>query len=177
MNREQKGEIVAQLKERLSQSPNIYLTDFTGVTVQSITDFRRQLRERGVDYTVVKNTLALRALEAASVSGVEDVIAGPTAFVFAGDDPLAAAQVLTEFSKKHDDFMVKAGLVEGRRINADEVKRLASLPSRDEMLGQLAGLMQAPLQSFVGALDGLLYQMVGVLDALREQRATAEPQA
>jgi large subunit ribosomal protein L10 len=177
MNRDKKGEIVAQLTEQLSQSPNIYLTDFTGVTVKSITDFRRKLRDAGVQYTVVKNTLALRALEAASLTGVEDVVAGPTAFVFAGDDPMAAAQVLAEFSKKHDDFSVKAGLVEGRRVSAADVKRLASLPSRDEMLGQVAGLMQAPLQSFVGALDGLLYQMVGVLEALREQRATAEPQA
>jgi large subunit ribosomal protein L10 len=177
MNREQKGEIVTQLTEKLSQSPNIYLTDFTGVSVQSITDFRRKLRAAGVEYTVVKNTLALRALEAASVSGVDDAFAGPTAFVFAGDDPVGAAQVLDEFSKKHDAFTVKAGLVEGRRISESDVKKLASLPPRDELLGQVAGLMQAPLQSFVGALDGLLYQMVGVLEALREQRATAEPQA
>jgi len=177
MNREKKGEIVAELTDRLSQSPNIYLTDFTGVTVKSITDFRRKLRAAGVEYTVVKNTLALRALEAASVSGVEDLLAGPTAFVFAGDDPVTAAQLLAEFSKQHEKFTVKAGLVDGQYVTADDVKRLASLPSRDQMLGQIAGLMQAPLQSFVGALDGLLYQMVGVLDALREQRATAEPQA
>jgi len=168
MNREKKGEIVAQLTERLSQSPNIYLTDFTGVTVKSITE---------VEYTVVKNTLALRAMEAASVSGVQDVLTGPTAFVFAGDDPVIAAQVLAEFAKQHEKFTVKAGLVDGQQVDAADVKRLASLPPRDEMLGQLAGLMQAPLQSFAGAIDGLLYQMVGVLDALREQRATAEPQA
>ena len=177
MNREKKGELVAQLTERFSQAPNIYLTDFTGVAVKSMTDFRRKLRAVGVEYTVVKNTLALRAMEAASVSGVEDVLAGPTAFVFAGEDPVAAAQVLAEFSKRHEKFTVKAGLVDGQRVTAADVKRLASLPSRDQLLGQVAGLMQAPLQGFVGALDGLLYQMVGVLDALREQRATAEPQA
>lgn len=177
MNRDEKGALVAQLTDRLSQSPNIYLTDFTGVDVQSITDFRRKLRAAGVEYTVVKNTLALRAMEAASVSGLDDVLTGPTAVVFAGEDPVSAAQVLDDFSKQHERFSVKAGLVEGRRIAADDVKRLASLPSRDELLGQLAGLMQAPMQSFVGALDGLLYQMVGVLEALREQRATAEPQA
>jgi large subunit ribosomal protein L10 len=177
MNREKKGEIVAQFTDRLTQSPNIYVTDFTGVTVKSITDFRRQLRAAGVEYAVVKNTLALRALEAVSISDINDVLVGPTAFVFAGDDPLAAARVLAEFSKKHEKFAVKAGIVDGQHVTAADVKRLASLPSRDEMLGQLAGLMQAPLQSFVGALDGLLYQMVGVLDALREQRAAAEPQA
>ena len=97
--------------------------------------------------------------------------------MFAGEDPIAAAQVLSDFSKANEKFTVKAGLVEGRRISAADVKRLASLPSRDQLLGQVAGLMQAPMQNFVGALDGLLYQMAGVLDALREQRATAEPQA
>jgi len=177
MNRDKKGEVVEQLTERLSQSPNIYLTDFTGVTVKSITDFRRKLRAAGVEYTVVKNTLAKRAFEAASVSGVDDVMAGPTALVFAGEDPVAAAQILAEFSKEHESFSVKAGLVEGQRVSGADVKKLASLPSREELLGQMAGLMQGPLQSFVGALDGLLYQMAGVLEALREQRAAAEPQA
>ncbi len=177
MNREQKGTIVAKLTERLTESPNIYLTDFTGVTVKSITDFRRKLRAAGVEYAVVKNTLALRAFEAASVTGVEDVLEGPTALVFAGEDPIVAAQLLADFSKKHESFTVKAGLLDGQRVTGGDVKRLASLPSRDEMLGQLAGLMQSPLQEFVGALDGLMYQMVGVLEALREQRAIAEPQA
>ena len=177
MNREKKGEIIAQLTERLSQSPNIYLTDFTGVSVKSITGFSRALRAAGVEYTVVKNTLALRALETASVSGLDEVLIGPTAFVFAGEDPVPAAKVLAEFSKQHERFTVKAGLVDGRTVGAAEVKRLASLPPRDQLMGQVAGLMQAPLQNFVVVLEGFLYQMVGVLDALREQRATSEPQA
>jgi large subunit ribosomal protein L10 len=96
--------------------------------------------------------------------------------VFAGDDPVAAAKLLADFQREHDSLAVKGGLVDGQPITAAEIKRLASLPSHDQLLGQAVGLMQAPLQGFVGALGGLLHQMVGVLEALREQSATAEPQ-
>ncbi len=177
MNRDQKVEVVEQLTDRLTTSPSIYVADFTGVAVKPMTEFRRKLRSAGVEFVVVKNTLAKRALEAASVSGIEEVLNGPTGFVFVGEDPVTAAKVVSDFAKEHDRFTVKAGLVSGQPVTADDVKRLASLPSREELLGLLAGYMQAPLQGFAGALDGLLYQMVGVLDSLREQRAAAEPQA
>jgi large subunit ribosomal protein L10 len=177
MNRTEKNEVVKRLAEQLSQSPNIYLTDFTGIAVKPMTELRSKMRKAGIRYVVVKNTLALRALEEASVSGIQDVLAGPTAFVFAGEDPLTAAKLLSEFQKEHEGMQVKAGLVDGQPVSAGEVKRLASLPSRDQLLGQALGLMQAPLQGFVSAVDGLLYQMVGAIEALRTVRAAAEPKA
>ena len=176
MNRTEKAELVDRLAGQLAKSSTLYLTDFTGIAVKPMTELRRRMRQAGVEYTVVKNTLALRALEAASVVGVEEGMAGPTAFVFAGDDPVTAAKLLADFQKEHDSLTVKAGLVNGQPITAAEIKRLASLPSRDQLLGQAAGLMQAPLQGFIGVLGGLMHQMVGVLEALREQSATAEPQ-
>jgi large subunit ribosomal protein L10 len=177
MNRTKKAELVDQLKERLSESPNLYLTDFTGIAVKPMTELRSKMRSAGVEYLVVKNTLALRALEETSVSGVEEVFAGPTAFVFAGEDPVVAARLIAEFQKEHESLTVKAGLVDGQPVTAAEVKRLASLPGRDQLLAEAAGLMQAPLQGFVAALGGLLFQLVGALDALRTQRVSAEPQA
>jgi large subunit ribosomal protein L10 len=177
MNRTEKTEVVKRLAEQLSQSPNIYLTDFTGIAVKPMTELRSKMRTAGVQYVVVKNTLALRALEEVSVSGIQDVLAGPTAFVFAGDDPVTAARLLAEFQKEHQGLKVKAGLVQGQPVSASEVKRLASLPSRDQLLGQALGLMQAPLQGFASAIDGLLYQMVGAIEALRAERAAAETQA
>ena len=116
-------------------------------------------------------------MEAAAVKGIEDVVTGPTAFVFAGEDPVTAAKLLADFQKEHEQLQVKAGLVDGQPVTADEVKRLASLPSREQLLSQALGLMQAPLQGFAGAIDSLLYQMAGAIDALRAQRAAAEPQA
>lgn len=175
MNRTQKGEIVAQLTERLQRSPNLYLTDFTGIGVKPMTELRRKLRAAGVEYVVVKNTLALRALETVEVGvgGLTEELKGPTAFVFAGPDPVSAAKVLTEFQKEHEVLTVKSGLLEGRAVTADEVARLATLPSRDQLLAQLGGAFQAPMQGFVGALTGLLYQFVGAVEALRAERAGA----
>jgi large subunit ribosomal protein L10 len=173
MNRTQKGEIVAQLTERLRRSENMYLTDFTGIGVKPMTELRRKLRDAGVEYVVVKNTLALRALETVDVSDLSDDLKGPTAFVFAGPDPVSAAKVLTEFQKEYEVLTVKSGRLEGRMVTAEEVARLATLPSREQLLAQLGGAFQAPMQNFVGALSGLLYQFVGAVEALRAERAGA----
>jgi len=173
MKRAKKEIVIGDLTTRLARSPNVYVTDFTGIAVKPMTELRRKLRDVGVEYIVVKNTLALRALKDASVSGIEDELRGPTGFVFAGDDPVTAAKVLAAFQKEHESLAVKAGLVEGRAMTATEVTRLAMLPSREELLAQLGGALQAPLQGFAGALTGLLYQFVGAVEALRAQRASA----
>lgn len=173
MNREQKAEVVKRLATELKDSPNLYLTDFTGIAVKPMTEFRNKLRSAGVRYRVVKNTLALQALEQASVTGFEEQFTGPTAVVFAGDDPLTAAKLITEFQKEHETLTVKAGLVEGRSVGPDEVRRLATLPSREELMSQMGGALQAPLQGFVGALSGLLNQFVGAVEALRADRAAS----
>lgn len=171
MNRAKKSDIVERLSVRLRESPNLYLTDFTGLAVKPMTELRRQLRAGGFEYVVVKNTLALRALESVATSGLEELLHGPTAVVFAGDQPVAAAKVLSAFQKQHEALTLKAGVVEGRQIGPQEITRLATLPSREELLSQLAGTMQAPMQSFVGVLSGLLYQFAGAVEALRAQRA------
>jgi large subunit ribosomal protein L10 len=171
MNRTKKGTLVAQLTEQFQQSPTVYLTDFTGLSVKPMTDLRRKLRAAGVEYVVVKNTLALRAMASASVTGIEADITGPTGMVFAGEEPVAAAKVLAAFQKEHETLQLKAAIVEGERLGPDEIKRLATLPSREELLAQLAGAMQAPMQGFAGAISSLLYQFVGAVEALRAQRA------
>jgi large subunit ribosomal protein L10 len=173
MNRDKKNQVVEELTARLERSPNLYLTDFTGLSVKPMTELRRKLREAGVEYAVVKNTLALRAFESASVSGFDEMLNGPTAVVFAGEEPFSTAKVLAQFQKEHDALTFKAGLVEGKMVDPDEIRRLATLPSRDELMGQVAGAMQAPLQAFAGAMSGLLNQFVGAVEALRAQRAGA----
>jgi large subunit ribosomal protein L10 len=173
MNRTKKHDVVAKLSARLQESPNLYLTDFTGLSVKPMTELRRKLRDVGVEYVVVKNTLALRALGSASVEGLDAELAGPTGIVLAGSEPVAAAKVLATFQKEYEALTFKVGLVEGRTVSPDAIKRLATLPSRDELMGQMAGAFQAPLQGFVGALTGLLHQFVGAVEALRAQRAGA----
>ena len=172
LKRSEKEQLVTALSGELREHPNVYLTDFTGLAVKNITELRRRLREAGVKYVVVKNTLARRALAEAEIDGLEEHLTGPTAFALA-HAPVEAAKILVEFQKEFEAFQVKAARVEGRAADAQMVERLATLPTRDELLGQLAGGLQSPLQGFVGALNGLLYLWVGVLEALRAQRAEA----
>ena len=171
--RAQKSDIVVGLTDRLTRSPAIYVTDFTGLPVKRMTELRRKLRGVGVGYVVVKNTLAARAFAQVKITGMDDVLAGATGLVFAGPDPVGAAKILADFHKEFQQPTVKAGLLEGKRISADEVKRLATLPSREVLLAQLGGAFQAPMAGFVGALNGLLLQWVGALEALRVQRGNA----
>ena len=168
-----KSEVIVALKERLNKSPAIYVTDFTGLTVKRMTDLRRKLRGVGVGYEVVKNTLAARAFSEVQISGLDDVLNGATGLVFAGPDPVGAAKILEDFNREFQQPKVKAGLFDGKRISAEEVKRLATLPSREVLLAQLGGAFQAPMAGMLGAMNGLLSQWVGALEALRVQRGNA----
>ena len=173
MSKSERQATVESLAEQLRGSPNLYVTDFSGLSVLRMTEFRRRLRAAGVAYVVVKNTLAQRALAANAVTELDGHLTGPTGLVLAGKDPVAAAKVLTDFAKEFEKPAIKAGLVDGRTVTPDQVKRLAALPSREQLLGQLGGALQAPLAQFAGVMNGLLYQVVGALEALRSQRSAA----
>ncbi|MDH4043097.1 MAG: 50S ribosomal protein L10 [Gemmatimonadota bacterium] len=170
MKRTEKSTIVADIRARIARRPNVYLTDFTGLKVKQVTDLRRRFRQAGLEYVVLKNTLAQRALAEADITGLDDALAGPTGWVFA-EDPVTAAKIIADFQKEAGSFQVKIGLVEGRPVTPEDVSRLAKLPSRTELLSQLAGALQAPLQAFLGVTNGLMYQWVGALEALRSQRS------
>lgn len=172
----QKAELVSSLANRLRRSQTIYVTDFTGLDVAQITQLRRKLRAAGAEYAVVKNTLALRALTAAQVAGIEGHLDGPTALVLGGADPVAPAKILADFAKEHEKPSVRGGLVEGKTITPAEVRRLAALPSKPELMAQLAGSLQGPLAGFVGVLSGLMWNMLGALEALHTKRASGAAQ-
>jgi len=167
----EKQEAVTALVAHLKRSPTIYVTDFTGLNVKRLTELRRKLRAAGVEYVVVKNTLALRAFAEAAVTGLESHLAGPTALVLGGADPVAPAKVLSDFAKEHEKPAIKIALVEGKTITPAQVKVLAALPSRTELLAQLGGALQAPMAGLLGAMNGLLYMMVGALEALQTKRS------
>ena len=159
MSKSERETQVTVLTDRLKDTRNIYVTDFTGLSVGKMTELRRRLRAAGARYVLVKNTLAQRALAANKIAELDDHLAGPTGLVLAGSDPLAAAKVLGEFAKENQKLSVRIGLVDGKAVNPAYVKRLGELPGREALLGQ-----------FAGCLNGVLYQMVGALEALREQR-------
>lgn len=171
MKREEKEKLVTELSQKLNSAQSLYYTDFTGLNVKRMTDLRRRLKKAGVEYVVIKNTLALRAVNESGL--VADTLKGPTGLVVA-KDPVSAAKVLTDFAKENEDKpAVKGGLLSGKRIDNAQLKRLASLPSREQMLADLGAGMQSPMAAFVGALNGLLYMFAGALEALKTQREGA----
>ena len=170
MNRAEKQAMVEQLSERIKGSPNLYLTDFTGLDVENATEFRRRLRATGVEYVVVKNSLMRRALDDELLASLGEHLNGPTGLVLAGSEPVAAAKVIADFQKAFDLPRVKVGVVEQQVVEAQQVAVLATLPPREQMLSQLAGAMQGPMAGLVGSLNGLLYNVVGVFEALKAQR-------
>ncbi len=170
MNRTDKQALVTQLSERIKGSPNLYLTDFTGLDVENATEFRRRLRATGVEYVVVKNSLMRRALDDNLLGSLDEHLNGPTGLVLAGSEPVAAAKVIADFQNEFALLKIKVGVVEDQVVEATQVAALAKLPSREQMLSQLAGAMQGPLSGLVGSLNGLLYKVVGVFEALKAQR-------
>jgi large subunit ribosomal protein L10 len=171
MKRTDKEQLVTELRDKLKGAKALYYTDFTGLNVKRMTELRRRLRRAGVEYVVIKNTLALRAVNESGLAGSR--LRGPTGLVISRD-PVSGAKVLSDFAKENDQKPgIKGGLLDGKQIGVDQVKQLASLPSREQMLAQLAGGLQSPLAGFVGALNGLLYMFAGALDALRTQREGA----
>ena len=171
MKRNEKQELVSELSQKIKGAKALYYTDFTGLNVKRMTDLRRRLRKAGVEYVVIKNTLALRAVNESGLVG--ERLRGPTGVVI-GTDPVAAAKVLTDFAKENDQKPgIKGGMFDGKSIDTDQVKRLATMPSREQMLAELGAGLMSPLAAFAGALNGMMYQMVGALEALRQQREGA----
>ena len=173
MKRSDKEQLVAVLSDKIKSATVLYYTDFTGLNVKRMTELRRRFRRAGVEYVVIKNTLAARAATDAGLDAAIDRLRGPTGVVI-GTDAVAAAKVLADFAKENDQRPeVKGGMLEGKALDADQVKKLALMPSREQMLAELGGGLQSPLAGFVGALNGLLYMFVGALDALKTQRESA----
>lgn len=167
MKKPEKDKLVAELKEKLSGAKALYYTDFTGLNVKRMTDLRRRLRKANVEYVVIKNTLALRAVNESGL--VATKLKGQTGLVIA-KDPVTAAKVIADFARENDARpAVKGGLLEGKALNVEQVKKLASMPSREQMLAELGAGLQSPMAAFVGALNGLMYMMVGALEARRAQ--------
>jgi len=171
MKRTEKEQLVTELTDKIKGASAVYYTDFTGLNVKRMTELRRRLRRAGVEYVVIKNTLALRAVNESGLAGSR--LRGPTGIVV-GKDAVAAAKVLTDFAKENEQKPeVKGGLLDGRVIHAAQVQKLASLPSREQLLAELGAGLMSPMASFVGAMNGLLYMFAGALDALKTQREGA----
>jgi large subunit ribosomal protein L10 len=171
----EKKKIVTGLGARLNGVKCLYLADFTGLGVAEITDLRRHLSDANVDFVVVKNTLAKRALEDTPYAALAEYLEGPNAFAFSTEDVVSPAKVLTDFAKASDRPQIKAGAIEGQVVSLEEIRRIAKLPGREALLGQIVGYARAPIAGLVYTLNGLLSQFVRTMDAVRAQREQSEP--
>lgn len=162
---------IEQLKARLSQSGNLFFTNYAGLTVDEITRLRGELRKDGSTYSVAKNTLFSIAAGDELAKQIEQFLHGPTAVVFAGKDPVAPAKALKKFSDDVKPIEVKAAIIEGRIVDAAQVKALAALPSREELIAKMVGSIASPLRGLITVLSGNQSGLVRVLNAIREQKA------
>lgn len=164
---------VRELREKLARAKGTYLTSFTGLTVQEMTDLRVALRKEKVDYEVVKNTLLRKAAEDTPVSKLDAMLEGPNAIAISFDDAIAPARVLTRFVKTQPKLALKAAVVEGGLVRGRDLQALADLPSREAVLAQLLALLNTVPQRLVSVLAAVPRSLVGVLDALRAEREKA----
>ena len=153
---EQKQQVVAQLAERIQGSVAGIIVDYKGITVEDDTKLRKELRENGVKYTVVKNTLIKRAAEKAGLNGIDDVLNGTSAIATSAEDYVAAARILQKFAEQHDNFKVKTGYLDNEVISLDKIQSLAKLPSREVLLANVLGAFQAPIASFARAIQAVV---------------------
>jgi large subunit ribosomal protein L10 len=152
---QEKEQVVAEVAAKLRDSASTIVADYRGLNVHQVTQLRKNLREAGVEFQVLKNTLVRRATARAELTDLDSVLSGPTAVAFSKTDVVAAAKVLSEFAKKNDALKVKGGIVEGRYIDADQVKDLANLPSREGLLSMLLSVLQAPIRNFALAVKAV----------------------
>lgn len=168
--RPEKAGKVAELKDLLSSSKGAVLVDYCGLTVAEDTELRSKMREAGVKYMVAKNTFIRIAAKEAGIEGLDAYLEHNTAVAFSAEDPVAPAKILNDFSKDHKALEIKAGILDGKVIALDEVKALAELPSREELLAKLVGSMQAPISGLVNVLQGTIRNFVYTLDAVRQKK-------
>src|SRR6476659_8055883 len=179
MLKSEKERIVAELTEKLKDTPTLFVADYRGLSVTEIDDLRTKLIEQGARFTVVKNTLTRRAAEAAGVDALLAMLDGPSAIAFieSDGDMVAVAKALADSARDTKILEIRGGLMQGRTISADDVDELAKLPPVDVLRGQVLGAIIGPLQSLLGLVSAPLQNLVGLIDARIEQLGGPEAPA
>jgi large subunit ribosomal protein L10 len=166
----QKEKVIQSTTERLDGVKGIYLADFSGMTVEKVSELRKKCREEQVQFHVIKNTLLKRALNANGITELDPYLNGPTGIAMSSVDMVAPARILADFAKVHERPRIKAGVVEGRLFDDKEVAQLAALPSREVLLQQVLGTMIAPMTQFLGAIEATLRLPAMMADVLAKER-------
>ncbi len=174
MNRNEKRQVVTDFSKKTEGVQAAVLTHYRGLNVEQINTLRRRFREEKISYHVVKNTMMKLAAKGTDLEKLNDYFKGPTAIAISHGDPVSLAKILSEFVKTQPKLEIKAGLIQGKVISPDEIKALATMPSREVLLAQILGGIQVPAQELAGVISSGLQQVVGVIQARADQLAESE---
>ena len=172
MNRSDKEAIVAEVADKVARATAMYFADFTGLTVGEASELRREFRKAGIEYTVVKNTLARKALE--QVTGYDriyDKLVGPTGIAFSYNDAVAPAKIIKKFNEKSGKLKLKVAVLEKQVFDGSKLDELSKLPTRAELMAGVLGSIQAPISGVIGAIGAVLRDLVNVIDAIEKKKA------
>ena len=169
----QNVETLAKIKDDIEGASAIWVVDYRGLTVKQAQQLRREIREAGAHLTVYKNTLMKIALGEKELPTMEDILSGPSAFVFAESDPAAAAKVIKEFAKDNKNLVIKGGVMDGQQYNAEQVEAIASLPSREQLLAQIAGAISGVARGLAVTINGVPSGLAQCIKQIAEQKDAA----
>ena len=173
MLRKDKEALVEEMTRLLTDADTLLVSDFRGLKVSELSELRGKLREHGATFSVLKNTLARNAAQRVGREQLVSLLSGPTAITICGEDPVGAAKALADYGRTHKQLVVRGGLLQNALIDADSVKALATMPSREVLLAQVVGTMAAPMTGLVTVLQGTISGFVRALNQVAEKRAAA----
>ena len=169
MPTKQKEQQIELLKEKFAKANSVIIADHTGINVADLTVLRRDLRKADAEFKIAKNTLLKLASKDKGIKGLDDNFVGPTAMIFGFDDPSAPAKIIYEFAKKTEIPKVKAYILDDQLLTGADFKKIAQLPSKEEVLATLIGSLDGVISQFILTLDGATRKFIGLLDALAEK--------
>ena len=172
-NREQKAEAISAFSEGIGSATNAFVLDFKGITVPQVTELRKQVRETGSEYVVIKNTLALIAVKDTPLTKLTSHFSGMTAVAYNTTDAVALAKVLTKFAKDVPTVQFKGAMLGGQVVAATEIQTIATLPSREELVAKLLYLLQSPIRGLATVLAANIRNLAVVIDQIAKQKETA----
>ncbi len=172
-NREQKAQAISEFSEGIGSATNAFVLDFKGITVPQVTELRKQVRETGSEYVVIKNTLALIAVKDSPLQKITDTFSGMTAIAYNKTDAVALAKVLTKFAKDVPTVQFKGALLGGQIVAASEIQTIANLPSREELVSKLLFMLQSPIRGLATVLAANIRNLAVVIDQIAKQKETA----
>ena len=166
----QKNAVIEEYTQKFKDAKCVYVAEYEGIDVATVTEVRKKFREQNVEYKVLKNRLAKLSLNKAGIEGLDEYLTGANTFIIGYDDPVAPAKILEDFNKKNEILKLKTVLFEGKVLPSEEAKNISKLPSREALLGKLVGMLQSPMTKFAATLSAPMQNLVGVLNALKDKK-------